>query len=112
MYIFSLHPSPYYRPYLSFPNVLEGLFSLANRLFGVDIVPADDDPNMRKWNSDVRAFKVKSAETGADLAFFFLDPYSRPSEKRGGAWMDEVQQFVWNAVVLLSASFSLDYYFS
>ena len=97
---------------MSFPNVLEGLFSLANRLFGVDIVPADDDPNMRKWNSDVRAFKVKSAETGADLAFFFLDPYSRPSEKRGGAWMDEVQQFVWNAVVLLSASFSLDYYFS
>ena len=28
--------------------------------------------------------------TGEVIAYFYLDPYSRPSEKRGGAWMDEV----------------------
>ena len=25
---------------------------------------------------------------GEEVASFFLDPYSRPAEKRGGAWMD------------------------
>ncbi|MGB7056417.1 MAG: M3 family metallopeptidase, partial [Geitlerinemataceae cyanobacterium] len=28
-------------------------------------------------------------ETGSPIAYFYLDPYSRPAEKRGGAWMDE-----------------------
>ena len=28
--------------------------------------------------------------TGEVIAYFYLDPYSRPSEKKGGAWMDEV----------------------
>ena len=28
--------------------------------------------------------------TGSPIAYFYFDPYSRPSEKRGGAWMDEV----------------------
>lgn len=27
---------------------------------------------------------------GSPIAYFYFDPYSRPSEKRGGAWMDEV----------------------
>jgi oligopeptidase A len=36
----------------------------------------------------VRYFRIRD-ESGADIAAFFLDPYSRPSEKRGGAWMDE-----------------------
>jgi len=40
------------------------------------------------WHSDVRFFRVK--KDGKPKAFFYLDPYSRPAEKRGGAWMDEV----------------------
>lgn len=28
--------------------------------------------------------------SGSSIAYFYFDPYSRPSEKRGGAWMDEV----------------------
>ena len=28
--------------------------------------------------------------SGQFLASFYLDPYSRPSEKRGGAWMDPI----------------------
>lgn len=27
---------------------------------------------------------------GSPIAYFYFDPYSRPSEKREGAWMDEV----------------------
>jgi oligopeptidase A len=28
---------------------------------------------------------------GVPRAYFYLDPYSRPAEKRGGAWMAEVR---------------------
>jgi oligopeptidase A len=74
------------RPYFSLPKVLEGLFSLVNRLFDVTITP--DDKNVPTWHSDVQYFKV-SDQDGSPRAYFYLDPYSRPSEKRGGAWMDD-----------------------
>ncbi len=74
------------RPYFPLPRVLEGLFGLAQRLFGVEIVAADGEAPV--WHKDVRFFRVRDAE-GEALAAFYLDPYSRPAEKRGGAWMDE-----------------------
>ena len=74
------------RPYFPLPAVLSGLFGLAERLFGVTIRAADGEAPI--WNPDVRFFRV-SDESGAPLAAFYLDPYSRPAEKRGGAWMDE-----------------------
>jgi len=76
------------RPYLALPAVLEGLFALVNRLFGVDVVPADGEAPV--WHPDVRFFRVVDATTRAPRAAFYLDPYSRPAEKRGGAWMAEV----------------------
>ena len=36
----------------------------------------------------MRFFRVKD-DAGAPLAAFYLDPFSRPGDKRGGAWMDE-----------------------
>ncbi|HXZ85177.1 MAG TPA: M3 family metallopeptidase, partial [Myxococcota bacterium] len=74
------------RPYFPLPAVLEGLFALAGRLFGVSIRAADGEAPV--WHPDVRFFRVCD-ESGAPLASFYLDPYSRPAEKRGGAWMDE-----------------------
>ncbi|VVB18145.1 unnamed protein product [Arabis nemorensis] len=75
------------RPYFSLPKVMDGLFSLAKTLFGIDIEPADGVAPV--WNSDVRFYRVKDS-SGNPIAYFYFDPYSRPSEKRGGAWMDEV----------------------
>ena len=74
------------RPYFPFDRVLEGLFGLAKRLFGVEIEAADGEAPV--WHSDVRFFRVRD-ERGEAIAYFYLDPYSRPGEKRGGAWMDE-----------------------
>jgi oligopeptidase A len=74
------------KAYFPFPSVLNGLFSLANRLFGVTIEAADGEAQV--WHKDVRFFKVKDDKTGEYIASFFLDPYSRPAEKRGGAWVD------------------------
>lgn len=74
------------RPYFALPNVLTGLFSLATRLFDITIEAADGETQV--WHPDVRYFVIKDSKTGDRIASFFLDPYSRPSEKRGGAWMD------------------------
>ncbi|XP_030528229.1 probable cytosolic oligopeptidase A [Rhodamnia argentea] len=75
------------RPYFSLPKVMEGLFNLARTLFGIEIEAADGLAPV--WNSDVSFYCVKDS-SGNPTAYFYFDPYSRPSEKRGGAWMDEV----------------------
>jgi len=74
------------RPYFSLPKVLDGLFDLAKRIFGVTITAADGKASI--WHQDVRYFQIEK-ENGDAIAFFFLDPYSRPAEKRGGAWMND-----------------------
>jgi oligopeptidase A len=97
------------RPYFALPAVLDGLFALCGRLFGIRIEAADGQAPI--WHPDVRFFRVleasggaasaadqepqpgapqaPSAGTGQPIAAFYLDPYSRPGSKRGGAWMDE-----------------------
>ncbi|KAL5705519.1 oligopeptidase A [Ranunculus cassubicifolius] len=75
------------RPYFSLPKVMDGLFNLAKMLFDIDIEPADGLAPV--WNKDVRFYCVKDS-VGNPISYFYFDPYSRPSEKRGGAWMDEV----------------------
>ena len=74
------------RPYFPLPRVLDGLFALVQRLFGVQIRPAPGETAV--WHEDVRFFRVYDDQE-RPIAAFYLDPYSRPAEKRGGAWMDE-----------------------
>ncbi|MGE0143046.1 MAG: M3 family metallopeptidase [Planctomycetota bacterium] len=74
------------RPYFPLPRVLDGMFALAERLFGVKVIAADGEAPV--WHADVRFFRIHDLD-GAPRAAFYLDPYSRPAEKRGGAWMDD-----------------------
>ncbi|WP_036485799.1 M3 family metallopeptidase [Myxosarcina sp. GI1] len=74
------------RPYFSLERVLDGLFGLVDRVFGVKVKAADGQAPV--WHPDVRYFQIED-ETGETIAYFYLDPYSRPAEKRGGAWMDD-----------------------
>ncbi|MEZ0230412.1 MAG: M3 family metallopeptidase [Planctomycetota bacterium] len=73
------------RPYFALPRVLDGLFGLARRLFGVKIRAADGETPV--WDPSVRFFRVADEED-RDIAAFYLDAYSRPANKRGGAWMN------------------------
>ena len=73
------------RPWFPLPQVLDGLFSLSSRLFGITIEAADGQAPV--WHPDVRFFRI--LDGGTPVAAFYLDPYSRPGSKRGGAWMDE-----------------------
>ena len=74
------------RPYFSHERVVEGLFALLNRIFDITIEAADE--SAPRWNDDVGYFKVLNA-AGEQIAGFYYDPYSRPEDKRGGAWMDD-----------------------
>ena len=73
------------RPYFQSPKVLKGLFALSRKLFDVNVVAADGQADV--WHQDVGYFEVKDLD-GNPIANFYLDPYSRPAEKRGGAWMN------------------------
>ena len=72
------------RPYFPMTKVLEGMFGLAEYLFGISIKESFEESY--KWHKDVQFFEV--TENGQKIATFYLDAYSRPGEKRGGAWMD------------------------
>jgi len=72
------------RPYFSLDRVLNGLFELCHRLFGIAVKSAHGKAPI--WNPDVRYYEVFD-ESQKHIAGFYLDPYSRPKDKRGGAWM-------------------------
>ncbi|MES2682914.1 MAG: M3 family metallopeptidase [Pseudomonadota bacterium] len=73
------------RPFFPFPQVLQGLFDLIHTLFGTRIEPL---PGVETWHPDVAVYALKDSQ-GQTTGAFYLDPYSRPETKRGGAWMDE-----------------------
>jgi len=80
------------RPYFSLEQVLQGLFELCQRLFDIRIVDGDNldgNDSAPRWHADVRYFRVLDGASKLPLAAFYLDPFSRPGSKRGGAWMDE-----------------------
>ncbi len=72
------------KQYFQLPRVLEGLFTLVQRLFSVRIT-TDDAP---VWHPDVRFYRVE--RDGALIGQFYTDLYARES-KRPGAWMDDAR---------------------
>lgn len=73
------------RPFFALPRVLSGLFELTEKLFSVRI--EEKTGTVPVWHKDVQFFEIYN-DQNEQLAAFFLDPYSRPEEKQGGAWMD------------------------
>lgn len=76
------------RAYFPEHKVWEGLFDLAQRMFGVKIRPLSGDEAVPVWHSTVRFFEV--SQNHKVLGHFYLDPYARAG-KRGGAWMDDAR---------------------
>ena len=70
------------RPYFSLDRVLEGLFEIAQRLYGVRVEPWEGAP---VWHPSVRAFVIRAPE-GTEQAAFYVDVWPR-EDKRDGAWM-------------------------
>jgi peptidyl-dipeptidase Dcp len=75
------------RPYFEVTAVRDGVFALANRLFGLRFESRQDLP---VWHPDQQVFEVKDAD-GSHLAVLYMDFFARES-KRGGAWMNALRQ--------------------
>eukprot|EP00584_Thalassiosira_punctigera_P007156 CAMPEP_0172534444 /NCGR_PEP_ID=MMETSP1067-20121228/6803_1 /TAXON_ID=265564 ORGANISM="Thalassiosira punctigera, Strain Tpunct2005C2" /NCGR_SAMPLE_ID=MMETSP1067 /ASSEMBLY_ACC=CAM_ASM_000444 /LENGTH=806 /DNA_ID=CAMNT_0013319239 /DNA_START=41 /DNA_END=2461 /DNA_ORIENTATION=+ len=73
------------RPYFALDAVLKGMFELIERIFGIEVRAANG--KVEVWHPDVQFFELYDKETDSHIASFYLDPYSRPADKRGGAWM-------------------------
>ncbi len=68
------------KPYFPAPKILQGLFSIVNRLYGINIV----ERQAPVWHEDARYFELE--DQGKVVGGFYFDLYAR-SGKRGGAWM-------------------------
>ena len=74
------------RPYFQLDKVIDGVFGLANRLYGITFKENSDIP---VYHPDVKAYEVFDRD-GSYLAVFYADFYPRKG-KQGGAWMTEFQ---------------------
>ena len=78
------------RPYFELSKVIDGVFGLAGRLYGISFKENKDIP---VYHPDVKAYEVFDKD-GSFLAVFYADFHPRKG-KQGGAWMTEYQgQFI------------------
>ncbi|WP_297807475.1 oligopeptidase A [uncultured Methylophaga sp.] len=95
------------KPYFPEDRVVNGLFAVVNKLYGLEISERKD---VDTWHKDVRFFEIREA-SGELRGQFYLDLYAR-QRKRGGAWMDEclvrrkVGDGVQTPVAFLTTNFS------
>lgn len=75
------------KPYFKLENVIEGSFTVVNKLYGITFKEIEGVPTYHK---DVRIFEVKDAG-GSHIGLFYADYYVRES-KNGGAWMDSYRK--------------------
>lgn len=73
------------RPYFPLPAVLDGMFALVGRLFGIRVT---EQPNEQVWDPAVRYYEIHD-ERGTHLGSFYTDWFPREN-KRGGAWMNSL----------------------
>lgn len=70
------------RPYFELSQVKQGVFGLANRLYGITL---ERDKTVPVYHPDVEAYRVYDADHSY-LALIYLDFFPRKG-KQGGAWM-------------------------
>ena len=75
------------RPYFELKKVIQGVFGLATRLYGITF---QENPNIPVYHPDVKAYEVKDKDDSF-LAVLYADFHPRAS-KRSGAWMTNYKE--------------------
>ncbi len=70
------------RPYFALDRVVQGMFEIVRRLYGIQVVEKEGVPG---WDPQVKYYEIRDGET--QIGAFYADWYPREN-KRGGAWMD------------------------
>ena len=73
------------RPYFSMEKVIDGMFSIATKIFGIRINQPENQPEV--WHEEVKFYEIYDEDSGAHLGSFYTDWFPRES-KRSGAWMN------------------------
>lgn len=71
------------RPYFKLENVVDGIFTIAKRLYQLEF---KEVTNIPKYHEDVRTFEVYDERDGKFISLFYADFFPRET-KKGGAWM-------------------------
>jgi len=72
------------RPYFPLERVVEGMFTIFGRVFGITVTSESGAPT---WDPKVSYYSIRDDADGKLLGSFYADFYPREN-KRGGAWMD------------------------
>ncbi|GIW27318.1 MAG: oligopeptidase A [Meiothermus sp.] len=78
------------RPYFALPQVLEGLFEIVRRVFGLEV---REVTGVDTWHPEVKTYEIY--REGRRICRFFTDWHPREN-KRGGAWMNTLIRGVRN----------------
>ncbi|PKP41504.1 MAG: peptidase M3 [Bacteroidetes bacterium HGW-Bacteroidetes-10] len=70
------------RPYFKLENVRDGIFYVANQLYGITFTQLDNVPMP---HAEATVYECKDAD-GSHLGILYMDMFARPGAKRGGAW--------------------------
>jgi len=74
------------RPYFKSENVVNGVFKVANKLYGLQFKELN---NVDKFHEDVKVYEVKDVKDEF-VGLLYEDIYPRKT-KRGGAWMNQLK---------------------
>jgi peptidyl-dipeptidase Dcp len=77
------------KPYLQLENVRDGMFYVANKLYGITFEKQD---NIQVYDPSVETFEVKDND-GSHLAILYLD-YPTRDGKRAGAWCSRLRRYM------------------
>ena len=79
------------RPFLKLENVINGAFTVANKLYGISFKERED---ISKYNEDVKTYEVSWDETGEQVGVLFADFFPRAGKKNGAWKTDFRDQFI------------------
>lgn len=84
------------RPYFPVDQVMEGMFTICSKLFGIEInerpsvYGKDEEGKVQVWHEDCKFYDIQDEDSGEVLGSFYADWHPRPT-KRGGAWMNSLE---------------------